>query len=203
MEFLFKLRPFLAHDSIDNCHLNPSTDDSNKDKSKHLANLLGLYISGNALSPFIDNPTFEDKGIEMLNHLMEMKHPVSKSSANNIYNSLSNQTIKPDESFDSFATRLRLMYKTCTRSGISYDEDYLVRCFIKGLDCNFDYSRELLSQGVLDWFDKPITQVLIAVTNVKLNKEADGSWITTTATANATGKQGAKRPTLPPNSPAT
>ena len=104
-----------------------------------------------------------------------MKHPVSKSSANNIYNVLAHQTIKQDETFDSFATRLRLMYKTCTRSGILYDEGYLVCCFIRGLDSIFDYSRKLLSQGVLSWFDQPINEVLLAVNNVKLNKEADGS----------------------------
>ena len=40
-----------------------------------------------------------------------------------------------------------------------------------------------------------MSEVLISVNKVKLNKEADGLWLTTTASANATGKQGAKRPT--------
>ena len=129
---------------------------------------------------------------------MDMKHPVFKSSANSIYNTLAHQVIKPDETFDSFATRLRLMYKICIRSGILYDEGYLVRCFIWGLDSNFDYCCKLLSQGVLPWFDQTIIEVLVAVNNVKLNKEADGSWIKDAASVNATGKQGAKcHPTVP------
>ena len=134
----------------------------------------------------------------MLNHLMDMKHPVSKSSANNIYDALANQSIKPDKSFDSFAPRLRLMYKTCTQSGIAYGRGYLVRCFIKGLDSNFDYSRELLSQGVLRWFNQTMNEVLISINNAKLNKETDCSWIKDTASANVTGKQGAKRPAMQP-----
>ena len=42
-----------------------------------------------------------------------------------------------------------------------------------------------------------MNEVLIAVNNVKLNKEADGSWIQDAASVNATGKQGAKRPPQP------
>ena len=44
------------------------------------------------------------------------------------------------------------MYKTCTQSGFPYDEGYLFCCLIKGLDINYDYSRELLEQGILPWY---------------------------------------------------
>ena len=193
-EFIYRLQVFLDHPSIDNCHMDSKTDDSNRDKSKNLATLLSLCISGNALSPFIDNSSFTHKGIEMLHHLMDMKHPISKSSASTIYNALSHQTIAPTESFESFAKRLRLMYKTCTRSGIPYDEGFLIRCFIRGLDCNFDNSRDLLDQHVLNWYDLTLNEVLRIVNNIKITKESNGSWVTTTGHANATGKQGAKRP---------
>ena len=36
-EFLFKLRPFLRHESINDCHLDPLTNDTNRENSKHLA----------------------------------------------------------------------------------------------------------------------------------------------------------------------
>ena len=48
-----------------------------------------------------------------------------------------------------------------------------------------------------------MNEVLIAVNNVKLNKEADGSWIKDAASVNATGKQGAKYPSLLPNTGTT
>ena len=45
-----------------------------------------------------------------------------------------------------------------------------------------------------------MSEVLVAVNNVNLNKEADGSWIKDTASINATVKQGATRPpSLPTN----
>ena len=44
-EFIFKLRPFLKHSSIDNWHLDASTTEDNLDKSKYLASLLCLCIS--------------------------------------------------------------------------------------------------------------------------------------------------------------
>ena len=85
-----------------------------------------MCLSGNAISPFIGNPKFDDKGIEMLNHLMDLKHPVSETSASTLYNSLTSQLIKPDEIFDAFTKRLCLMYKTSTQSGIPYDEGFLI-----------------------------------------------------------------------------
>ena len=196
-EFIHKLRIFLNHPSIDNCHRDTTTTDHNKTKSKHLAALLSMCLSGTALSPFIDSPRFDNKGIEMLTHLMDIKHPVSLSSATTTYHALGNQHIRPDESFDSFAKHLRLMYETCTRSGIPYDEGFLIHCFINGLDSNFDQTRELLDCVVLQWYELTLHDVLIQVTDIKLNKISTGTWITDNANANATGKQGAKRPTSP------
>ena len=197
----YVLRIFFNHPSIDNCHLDSRTTLENQDKSKHLAALLSMCLSNNVLSPFIDNPKFDDKCIEMLQHLMDMKHPISKLSASTIYNSLSNQTIASDESFGAFAKCLRLMYKTCTRSGIPYDEGYLICCFIQGLDSNFDYSHKLLERGVLLWYELSLNEVLILVNDIKLNKQPTGSWITTSGKANATGKQGAKRPSSSSSDP--
>ena len=71
-EFIYKFRIFLNHSSINNCHLDLSTTDSNRKNSKNLAALLSFCIHGNALSPFIDNPKYNNKGIEMFHHLMDM-----------------------------------------------------------------------------------------------------------------------------------
>lgn len=87
-EFIYKLRVFLNHPSIDNCHLHHCTTETIAEQSKNLAALLSMCLSGNAISPFIDNPLYDHKGIEMLNHLMDLKHPVSKSSASTIYNAI-------------------------------------------------------------------------------------------------------------------
>ena len=194
-EFIYKLRPFLQHPLIDKCHLDASTDSTNAKQSKFLAALLSMCISGHALSPFIDNPFYDDKGIEMLHHLMDLKHPISKSSATSIYHSLSLQKIGPKESFDSFAKRLRLMYKTCTRSGIKYEESFLVCCFVKGLDSNFDYAREMLDVGAFNWYEKTLNDIIVICNDIKLTKTSNGTWTTDVGTANASqGKQGAKRP---------
>ncbi len=66
-------------------------------------------ISGNASLLSINNSSFNQKGIEMLHHLMDMKNPISKSSVSTIYNALSHQTIELTEIFETFAKRLRLM----------------------------------------------------------------------------------------------
>ena len=129
-----------------------------------------MCLSGNAISPFIDNPTYDDKGIEMLHHLIDLKHPISKTSASTLYNSLSSQSMKPEESFDEFAKRLRLMYKTCTRSGIPYDEGFLIRCFMQGLDENYDHTREMIDLGVLKWYELTLNEVVVYVTDIKINK---------------------------------
>ena len=83
-EFIYKLRVFLNHPYIDNCHLHSSTTETNADQSKNLAALLSMCLSGNALSPFIDDLAYDHKWIEMLNYLMDLKHPVSKSLASTI-----------------------------------------------------------------------------------------------------------------------
>ena len=158
-----------------------------------------MCISGNALSPFIDNVQYDNKGIEMLHHLVAMKHPTSKSSASTVYNALARQKITPNETFDDFAKKLRIMYKTCTRAGIPYDEGYLIRCFIQGLDHNYDHTRELLDNGVLPWYDLTLNEVIIYVTDIKMNKMSTGTWLTTPANAHAVGQQGAKRPESQPN----
>ena len=113
-EFIYKLRIFLQHPSINNCHLDEATTEANAEQSRNPAALLSMCLSGNAIAPFIDNPRFDDHGIEMLRHLMDLKHPISKTSASTLYNSLTSQSIKSEETFDAFAKRLRLMYKTCT-----------------------------------------------------------------------------------------
>ena len=64
---------------MDNCHLYHCTNDTNAEQSKNLVALLSMCLSGNAISPFINNPTYDDKGIEMLDHLMDLKHHVSKA----------------------------------------------------------------------------------------------------------------------------
>ena len=199
-EFIYKLKPFLQHKSIDNCHLLSSTTDAAVKQSKNLAALLSMCLSGPALSPFIDNPTYDDKGIEMLNHLMDLKHPVSTSSAATIYNSLHTQKIAKDDSFDAFAKRLRLTYKTCTRSGIPYNEGFLIRCFINRLNSNFAHTQEMLDCNVLKWYDLTLNEVIVLANETKLNKIATGTWTTDVASANvSTGKQGAKRPTSVPS----
>ena len=93
------------------------------------------------------------------------------------------------------------MYKTCTRSGIPYDEGFLVRCFMHGLDSNFDYTREMIDVGVLKYYELSLNEVLVRVNDIKLNKTSNGTWVTTSANANATsGQQGARRPSPTPDS---
>lgn len=105
-EFICKLRVLLNHSSNNNCHLHSSTTETKAEQSKNLAALLSMCLSGNALSPFMDNPAYDHNGIEMLNHLIDLKHPISKSLASTMYNALNTQCIKPDESFDASAKRL-------------------------------------------------------------------------------------------------
>ena len=169
-EFLYKLKIFLNHPSIDNCHKDPNTNTLNFQKSKNLSTLLGLCISGDALSPFIDNPFFEDKGIEMVHHLISMKHPASQASASAVYNNMYSMKMNKSETFEAFAKRLRIHYRTCTRSGFPYEEGYLVRCFINGLDGNFDHVRTLLQNGALHWYTLTLNEVIKEATEVKLNR---------------------------------
>ncbi len=96
------------------------------------------------------------------------------------------------------------MYKTCTCSGIPYDEGFLVRCFMQGLDSNFGYTREMIDVGVLQYYELSLNEVLVLVNDLKLNKTSNGPWVTTAANANAnatSGQQGARLP--PPTTDST
>ena len=200
-EFLYKLKIFHHHPSIDNCHMDPNTNTLNFQKSINLSTLLGLYISGDDLSPLIDNPFFEDKGIEMVHHLISMKHPASQASASAVYNNMYNMKIKKSETFEAFAKWLRIHYRTCTRSGFPYEEGYLVRCFINGLDGNFDHVWTLLQNGALHWYTLTLNEVIKEAMEVKLNRQSSGVWTTDDGAANFAGKQGAKHPEQPKNPP--
>ena len=70
----------------------------------------------------------------MLQYLIATKLPTSKPSVSIVYNTLDCQKIGNFKTFDDFAKKLRIMYKTYTQVGIPYDEGYLMRCFIQGLD---------------------------------------------------------------------
>ena len=96
------------------------------------------------------------------------------------------------------------MYKTCTRSGIPYNEGFLIQCFMQGLDANFEHTREMIDLGVLKWYELTLNEVLVFVNDIKLNKQSHGTWINAQSSANATsGKQGAKRPSEPTDSATT
>lgn len=85
-------------------------------------------------------------------------------------------------------------YKTCTRSGIACDKGYLICWFIHGLDNNINHTKEFLDCGVLPWYDLTRNDVIIQVTDIKMNKMSTGTWLTTPASANDVGQQGAKHP---------
>ena len=201
-EFLYKLKIFLNHPSIDNCHKESSTTTLNFQKLKNLSTLLGLCISGDVLSPFIDNQFFEDKGIEMVHHLILMKHPALQASASVVYNNMYSMKIWKTISFEAFAKRLRNHYRTCIWSGFPYEDGYLVQCFINGLDGNFDHVRTLLQNGALHWYNLTLNEVIKQATEVKLNRQSSGVWMTDDGASNLAGKEGAKRPeqsTHPPS----
>ena len=121
--------------------------------TQKIAALLTLCISGNILSSFIDNSKYDNKGIEMLQQLITMKHPTSKPSSSTVYNTSALQKSGTSEMFHNFAKKLYTMHETCTTSSIPYhcDEGYLIWCFIQGLNHNYNYVRELLDNGVLPW----------------------------------------------------
>ena len=193
-KFLYKLKIFLHHPSIDNAYKQPRTTHLNTNRSKNLATLLGLCISGDELSPFTDNDIFEDKGVELVHHRISMKHPTSQASASAIYNTMYSMIIRKHKTFDAFVKRIRTHYRTCTRSSFPYREGHLVRCFINGLDSNFDNSRTLLQNGALHWFTLILNEVIQEVMEIKLNCQSSGAWTTDDGAANMAGKQGTKRP---------
>ena len=158
-EFAYKLRIFLSDPSIDNCQREKTTNSTNHQKSIHLARLLDLCISGDALSPFINNLQFQDKGIEMFHHLHRAKYPISASTASNTLNAMFTTKILQKESLEAYSKRLRNMYCVCTENGTTYQEDFLVRCFIQGLDSYYDATRELLKNGSLDRYSLDLTTI--------------------------------------------
>ena len=206
-EFVYKLRTFLTDPCIDNCHLDPSTTPHNAIRSKCLASLLGLCISGDAISPFINNTTFDDKGIEMFHHLFHAKYPLSSSTASSVKLAMSSTKILQKETMETFAKRLRSMYNVVTANGYPHDEDFLVRCFIDGLDSNFDATRQLLITGALDWYSHDLITVTQKAWTIQLNLQAVGTWFIDTSLAKSVGQQGARRPTtvqpVGPSTPST
>jgi hypothetical protein len=138
----------------------------------------------------------------MFHHPKEMKYPTSDATINSILNSLYDTKINPKESLEMFAKRLRSNCAICTNHGIPHDEKYLVRCFIRGLDTNFDYTRNLLSNNAISWYNKDLNAIVQLAKNMKLTRETTGDWITVTSSAKpAAGKQGSKRPDAVPNPP--
>ena len=74
-----------------------------------------------------------------------------KSAANTILYNLQKIKIDTNETFDQFGKRLWIMYTTCLRNMIRKDPSFLPRYFIRGLDVNFNYTRELINIGSLNW----------------------------------------------------
>ena len=89
---------------------------------------------------------------------------------------------------------MRSQHAICTANGIVHDEQYLVRCFICGLDTNYDYTRDLLSNNALSWYSKDLNDVVQLAKDVKLTCESSGEWITVSGSTKSIGKQGPKRP---------
>jgi len=96
---------------------------------------------------------------------------------------------------ETFAKRLRSMYNVVTANGYPHDEDFLVRCFIDGLDSNFDSTRQLLVTGALDWYSHDLITVTKKAWTIQINLQAVGTWFIDTSLAKSVGQQGARRPT--------
>ena len=110
--FLHKLKPLLDRPEISNCHLDEKTTIGNAQCSANLATLLWVCLDGDALSPFVNNDTFIDKGIEMIHTLRFNAYPTSRSAANAIMANLHTIKISQDETFEQFGKRLRTLYAT-------------------------------------------------------------------------------------------
>ena len=85
-------------------------------------------------------------------------------------------------------------YRICTRCGFPYEEGYLVRWFINGLDSNFDNAHILLQNGALHWFTMTLNEVIQEVTEIRLNRQLSGTWTMDGTAVNLAEKQGAKHP---------
>ena len=173
--FFYKLRIFLSCPSINNCHQQKQTTDENIQESKNLRTLLGLCLSGEALHPFLANTRFDNKGIEMYYHLRQMKNPISQAYISTLFQSIFHTKIKKNESFDSFGKQRRIIFRSCKEAGFPEDKAYLICCYIRSLDSNYDNIRELLDTNALDWFNKTLDEVIQLTTDIKLNKTTTGS----------------------------
>jgi hypothetical protein len=189
------VQPFLQHPAIDNIQtIHTTTIPSTEYQSKNLASLLSLCTSGDALASFIKNSKFNYRGIEMFHHLRKMKYPSTEATTTSLMNVMYETKIQPKESLEQFAHRLRSQYITCTANGISLDERYLVRCFIRGLDTNYDYTRDLLLNDALSWYSNDLNDVVQLAKDVKLTRESSREWITVKGFVKIIGKQGPKCP---------
>jgi hypothetical protein len=82
-EFLFKLEASLDHPSIKSIHRQLSTTAENAHFSRNLYKLLCVCLSGEAISPFVHNNKYRNKGVEifalstaglllLVNHMMKV-----------------------------------------------------------------------------------------------------------------------------------
>ena len=108
-EFVYKLQLWLKHPSIGSVHLKNATTPSNAIRSKHLASLLDLCVSGDVFVPFLNNPNFEEKGVEMYKYMHQSQFPQSQSTASNMLAAMSSVKIRHDETLEAVAKRLRDM----------------------------------------------------------------------------------------------
>ena len=130
----------------------------------------------------------------MYYHLRQMKNPISQAYISTLFQSIFHTKIKKNESFDSFGKQRRIIFRSCKEAGFPEDKAYLICCYIRSLDSNYDNIRELLDTNALDWFNKTLDEVIQLTTDIKLNKTTTGSQVSVTGTGNAVGKQGAVRP---------
>ncbi len=192
--FLHKLKPVLDRPDINNCHLDHGTTPDNAHYSSNLATLLWVCLEDDALAPFVNNDSFTNKGIEMLHTLQSNAYPKSRSAANAIMSNLHTIKIQPQETFEQFGKRLRTLYTTCLQNGYQNDPMFLPRCFINGLDSNFDMTREMIQHGSLDWSHYTLTECIHQANMIKLNLLTANKWKEHKASAAPAGKQGALRP---------
>ena len=136
--FLHNLKPLLECPEISNSHLDNSTTPLSPHISANLAALLWVCLDGDALAPFVNNDTYTDKGIEMIHTLTFNVYPTSRSAANAIMANLHTIKIAHNETFKQFGKRLRTLYAACLQNGYHHDPQFLHRCFLDGLESNFD-----------------------------------------------------------------
>lgn len=127
-----------------------------------------------------------------------MKYPTTKDTAQLVREIMAKAKMTSTETFDSFAKRLRSMYRRVTAAGEPYDESFLVRCFLLGLDDNFEPTRIVNTNGSLRWEDHDLDSCVQTAFGMKLKLQSQNGWktITTSAKGNAeAGQHGPSRPT--------